>query len=68
MVTPVNAENGETVILALYDSDSFIGMQSAVYEGEEITFVTDKEYTTAKVMVWDDLESMIPSGKAEIIK
>jgi len=63
--TPVNIENGKTVILALFDGDKFVEMQSVTYEGEAITFTTDKTYTTAKVMVWKSLETCMPLCKAE---
>ncbi len=60
VVKPINMENGKTVILALFDGDKFIEMQSKVYDGTEITFETNKSYTCAKAMVWDSLESVSP--------
>lgn len=67
-VVPVNIENGKTVILALYDGEKFIEMQSAVYTGEEIPFITTKAYTNAKVMVWNDLRTLKPVCNVEIVK
>lgn len=59
-ITPINIENGKTVILALYNGEQFVEMQSAIYNGETIPFTTTKSYTNAKVMVWDDLTSLNP--------
>ena len=65
-VKPINIAAGKTVILALYNDNKFVEMQSSVYNGEIITFITNKDYTSAKVMVWASLDSMIPvcGGKA----
>ena len=59
-ITPVNVENGKTVILALYNGEQFIEMQSAVYTGEAVPFTTTKAYTKAKVMVWNDFDTIMP--------
>lgn len=67
-ITPINVENGKTVILALYNEEQFVEMQSAVYTGEVIPFTTTKSYTKAKVMVWDDLTNLKPVCEAEIVK
>ena len=67
-VTPVNIENGKTVILALYNGEDFVEMQKAVYAGEAIPFTTTKAYTKAKVMVWDDLTSLEPICEVENVK
>ena len=56
------------VILALYDGEKLIEMQKTIYEGEEITFDTDKMYKEAKVMVWDNLFNIKPICDAEIVK
>jgi len=68
VVTPVNIENGKTVILALYDGEKFVEMQSEIYEGIAIPFVTTKAYTNAKVMVWDDLTNLKPVCEVETIE
>lgn len=54
-------KNGKTVILALYDGekgDKLIEMQSEIYNDTEITFTPTKNYTRAKVMVWESFDSM----------
>ena len=51
---------GCRVILALYNGERFVEMQSSVYTGEAVPFTTTKTYTKAKVMVWDDLNSLKP--------
>ena len=65
---PINIENGKIVIVAFYDGDKFIEMQSKAYNGMEITFETNKTYTCAKAMVWDSLDSVSPVCKAKTVK
>lgn len=64
-ITPINVETGKTIILALYDGEKFVEMQSAVYTGEAVPFTTTKTYTKAKVMVWDDFKTLKPVCSAE---
>ena len=66
-VTPINIETGKTVILALYNGEQFVEMQSAVYTGEAVPFTTTKTYTKAKVMVWDSVASVKPVCNVETI-
>ena len=68
VIKPVNVAVGNAVVLALYDNEKFIEMQSENYSGADISFTTDKTYTSAKVMVWESLENMKPICDAEIIK
>ena len=61
VVKPINIENGKNVILALYDGDKLVEMQQSSDYGEdnrEITFTTTKDYTRARVMVWESLSKM----------
>ena len=67
-ITPINLENGKTVILALYNGEQFVEMQSAVYTGEVVPFTTTKAYTKAKIMVWEDLTNLKPVCNIEIIE
>ena len=67
-VKPINFEKKCIVILALYNGNRFVGMQTALFDGEDLHFTTDIEYTTAKVMAWDNFSAMIPLSKAELIK
>lgn len=67
-VQPINIENGNTVILALYNGDTFVETQSAIYNSKDIAFTTDKAYTNAKVMVWNSLNGMTPICEGEIVK
>lgn len=59
---------GKTVILALYDGNKFVGMQSATYIGNEIYFTTTESYTNAKVMVWDSLTNLKLVCSPEIVE
>ena len=67
-VKPINFEKKCIVILALYNGNRFVGMQTALFDGEDLHFTTDIEYTAAKVMAWDNFSAMIPLSKAELIK
>ena len=64
-VNLVDFETGKFVIIALYDNGKFVEMQCAIHKGEEITFTTDKTYTNAKVMVWDDITILKPVCSVE---
>jgi hypothetical protein len=66
-VTPYYIENGNTVILALYNGDVLTEMQYKIYDGNEINFTTAKEYTDAKVMVWNSILDMKPLCDTEIV-
>ena len=68
VIKPVNVAVGNAVVLALYDNEKFIEMQSENYSGADISFTTDKTYTSAKVMVWESLENMKPICDAGIVK
>ena len=68
IITPINIENGKTVILAVYNGDVFVEMQSAVYTGEAIPFKTNMAYAKAKVMVWDNLTNLKPVCDVEVVK
>ena len=67
-VNATGVSNGDIIILALYNNGQFIEMQKATYEGDEITFTTDKSYTNAKVMAWEKLSSLSPVTNVEIVK
>ena len=66
-VSTGDVASGSTIILALYDGDEFVEMQTAICDGNEITFTTTKAYTDARVMAWDSLENMNPVCNAEIV-
>lgn len=67
-IKPVNITNGNTVILALYNGEEFADIKYENYNGTDISFTSDKAYTNAKVMIWDNLDNMTPVCDAETIK
>ncbi len=67
-VAPGNVGKNIPVILALYNNGKFVGLQTAIYEGENLTFETDLVYTDAKVMVWNDEDSINPITYVEKVK
>ena len=60
-------ETSNRVILALYKGSAFIGLQSALYNGEDIIFETDIDCDKAKVMVWGSFTNLKPVTKAETV-
>ena len=68
VVTPLNTDNGKTVILALYNGNKLAEVHSQVYNGTQITFVPSKTYTTAKAMIWSDFNTLSPECGIKIIK
>jgi len=67
-VNPFNVKEKNIVILSLYNGDRFVEMQSAIYKGNAIPFKTTLNYTTAKVMVWENIENLKPTSNVEIVK
>ena len=63
-----NIANGNTVFLALHNNGKFIEMQSEKYNGADISFTTDKIYTSAKVMVLESLNIIKPVCNVEAVK
>lgn len=62
--------DGCTVILALYKDggNELVDCQTATYNNEPITFTTTAtDYTSAMVMVWNDLEALEPAAEVEIV-
>lgn len=52
---------GCTVILAVYNKDNrLVNIQSNTYKGEMVSFIESNDYDTAKVMVWDSLNTIKP--------
>ena len=68
IVEPINIEKMKTVILAFYNGDKLVEMQSGRYDGTGITFKSTKDYTRAKAMVWESLESILPVCDAKNIE
>lgn len=78
LVQPTASEDGKTVqvscigipdksevILALYQGRRLIGTETATYDGTDITFHTDKPYSSAKVMAWKGANTPIPVCDAQ---
>ncbi len=71
---PTNTVPGKTVILALYsggkdnNGGSLVELQQKKYSGTEITFETNKVFTYAKVMVWENFDSISPVCAVKIVK
>lgn len=58
---------GKTVILALFDGDSLVEMQNKIYQGVEVVFTTNKQYTNARIMVLDNLSNLKPLLQNSVI-
>lgn len=60
-VRPQGIENGNLVILALYNGNKFVKLYNAVYQGEDVPFNNIMEhYDQVKIMIWSDFKSLIP--------
>lgn len=57
-VSPLNIENGDLIVLALYKDKRFLKMYNVKYQGKDVEFDTDENYDIAKVMVWDNLNTL----------
>ncbi len=60
-----NTDNG-TVILAIYNGNKLVDIQSEEYSGENLSFATFADYTTVKIMLWDSISTMRPLYEPEI--
>ena len=66
-VSPKGIGINDTVILTLHKNGVFVGLQSALYNGEDIIFESDTDCDSAKVLVWGSFVNLNPITKAEII-
>ena len=64
-VNPINIDEGETVIIALYKGGKLEDVQHNEYKSEELEFTTTADYDEVKVMVWEDFEKMTPITDVE---
>ena len=67
-VLPFNTDINRDVMVALYKDGRLVEMQRKNFSGSELTFITNSQYTDAKVMMWDKLAKCMPQCEAEIIK
>lgn len=67
-VNLLNVEEGQTVILALYQGNKLVEVQDEPYEGASVPFTTTEEYSNAKVMVWDSISALTTKYQVEIVK
>lgn len=78
LVQPTASEDGKTVqvscigipdksevVLALYQGRRLVGTETATFDGTDITFHTDKPYSSAKVMAWKGANVPIPVCDAQ---
>ena len=53
-------KNGSKIIFALYNNDRLTDIQSVDFNSENIVFVSDKAYDSAKIFVWEDFTTLVP--------
>ncbi len=56
------------VALACYNNNKLVDFQYVTNADENVHFVANADFTSAKIMVWKSFESMIPVCEAEIVK
>ena len=67
ITTPYLPENC-LVILACYKNGKFVEMKSETNKNENIYFVINSDFDSAKIMAWESLDSMTPICDTEIVK
>lgn len=65
VIKPFNIENNSTIILALYDGEKLGEVKIFNCNGKEMSYTTDKIYSNAKVMVWENTQTLKPVCTAE---
>ena len=59
-VAPANAPIGTYILVGLYKNGRFIDVATAVYDGNDITVKTTKDFDNIKVMMWQNLQNLLP--------
>ena len=67
-ISVLNAELGNTVVLAAYKDGAIADIQTETYEGEDVYLAVFDPYDTVKVMIWDDILSAKPLSKVEELR
>lgn len=67
-IIPFGIEDGNVIIVAFYNGNKMVELKTAEYEGEPLKFTVKRNYTSAKAMIWDSLDSMKPVGSAMNLK
>ena len=68
ITTPYLPENC-LVILACYKGGKFVELKSEINnKNENIYFVVNSDFDSAKIMAWESLDSMTPICDAEIVR
>ncbi len=65
-----NAQNGDTVITALYNGNALVAVQFnrlADVASDSVTMSGDVTADNAKVFIWESVNSMVPRGAASVI-
>ena len=65
---PNSLPKGAHIILVCYNKKVLVNAQSAPNKGRTIYFVVNKEFDSAKVMVWESMGSMVPICDFETVK
>lgn len=67
-ITTPRAPENSTVILACYKDGKLVETKYALNKNETLYFIAYSDFDSAKIMVWDSLENMIPICEDEIVK
>lgn len=67
-IIPFGIEDGNVIIVAFYNGNKMVELKTAEYEGEPLKFTVKRNYTSAKAMIWQSLDSMQPVGSAMNLK
>lgn len=60
IISPQYVGKGNLVILALYDGDKFIKAYTQIYQDNDVEFTIAEDHNNAKVMLWENFETLVP--------
>lgn len=63
-----NIPVGSVIILAIYNGDTLSDVKCFIYDGNTMSYTTDKAVSGAKVLVWSDTEVIEPICGVEDVK
>lgn len=65
VIKPNKIVGGTNVFLALFYNGAMKETVHFVYNGEDLRHSTQEEYSSAKVLAWEDIDKLIPACNAE---
>lgn len=67
IIRPNNICGRTDIILALFDDCVLKEIKHFVYNGDDLKYTTEKDYSDASVFAWEDMDKMVPACRAESV-